>query len=95
VSICRAIGPALCGGLFGWSASSGLSYPLNSHLMFILISLMGIGCLLIMFFGLGENINKSRKDEDLDYTSTLYTPLLPRTAWSPKDETKPVIKGYK
>lgn len=40
---------------------------------------------MIMFFGLGEDINKSRKDEELDYTSTLYTPLLPKSAWSPKD----------
>lgn len=57
VSLCRAIGPALCGIIYGWSTNNGLGYPLDSHLLFILISLLGCLCVSLMYLYLDGNLD--------------------------------------
>lgn len=57
VSLFRAIGPAMCGAIFGWSTNNGLSFPLDTHLLFIIISCLGVICLALMYIYLDDSIN--------------------------------------
>lgn len=57
VSLFRAIGPAMCGAIFGWSTNNGLSFPLDTHLLFIIISSLGLICIVLMYINLDDSIN--------------------------------------
>ncbi|CAG9335057.1 unnamed protein product [Blepharisma stoltei] len=63
VSLCRFIGPALAGTIFGWSLNSGLGYPLNSHFIFIIFAIFGLVC-IIFAYGLDESINRRKTESD-------------------------------
>jgi hypothetical protein len=39
-SLARITGPAMFGAVFEWTTTNGLPYPLNAHLVFILISVV-------------------------------------------------------
>ncbi|CAG9334929.1 unnamed protein product [Blepharisma stoltei] len=64
ISLLRFLGPALAGAIFGWSLNNGLSYPMNSHLIFILFAIIGI-CCIILLIGLDKNINKRKVEADI------------------------------
>lgn len=57
IAIFRAIGPAACGVLFGWSTNNGLSFPFDSHLFFIFVSCLACVCVVICIVYLDEGIN--------------------------------------
>lgn len=57
VSLFRAIGPAAFGIIYGWSTNNGLGYPLDSHLLFLLVSLLGVICVVLLQFGLGGDLD--------------------------------------
>ncbi|CAG9312749.1 unnamed protein product [Blepharisma stoltei] len=63
VSFSRFIGPLLAGCIFGWSLNNELGYPFNSHLIFNLISLLGLLCIFLSIF-LDESINKRQKSPE-------------------------------
>jgi len=41
-SLARAVGPILGSSIFAWSLSSHLSFPLNYHFMYIVLSLVAL-----------------------------------------------------
>jgi hypothetical protein len=47
VALCRALGPALGGSLFAWTATSGYAWPLDFHLTFYLCGLGAMGTLTL------------------------------------------------
>ncbi|KAJ1973633.1 hypothetical protein H4R33_006936, partial [Dimargaris cristalligena] len=48
-SLARAIGPMLAGILWSWSLANGYPFPLNSHFVFIVASLIAFVTYLITF----------------------------------------------
>jgi len=51
VSIMRMIGPTLAGSVWTFSMNNSFGYPLDEHLIFIIIFLLCLAGLIISFMG--------------------------------------------
>lgn len=58
----RMIGPISAGSLFAWSLSAGLPFPLDFHLVYIVMTVL-VTCNFCLSFMLDPSINKSYKKE--------------------------------
>jgi hypothetical protein len=47
--LARAVGPAFGGNLYAWSATNGLSFPIDYHFAFLLIAIGSIFGLVLSF----------------------------------------------
>ena len=45
----RAIGPAFGGNLYAWSATNGLSFPVDFHFTFLILAIGGVMSFLLSF----------------------------------------------
>jgi hypothetical protein len=62
VSLARTAGPFLSANLFAWSASNGLSWPLNQHFVYIVVVIMCLGGALEAYL-LPRSLNKPKEEQ--------------------------------
>lgn len=78
IAMFRAIGPALCGALFGWSTNNEMSFPMDSHLFFLFVSFLAGLCAVACVFYLDESINYMRLSP---FNRSPKEPLLDRDSY--------------
>ena len=74
VVLFRSLGNLSCGALFGWSSTSGLSFPLDYRFMFYYLMALTVVGWCIVTYGFNESIEQADKTPELRKSLMAHSP---------------------